>query len=104
MNKMMRRTIRFRTSNPNLENRWIDINFIDLVADTMNVVNQIYERLNWSLDSKSAGAMNDWIFQQAEKRRKESRHRYKLSDYGLTEEMIESEFEPYFDFIAKVKL
>ena len=103
MSKMMRRAIEFRTGNPNLENRWIDINFIDLVANPMNVVTDIYERLNWTLDSKTADAMQDWISQQAEKRRKETRHHYQLSDYALTEEMVESEFEPYFEFIANIK-
>ena len=98
MSDMLNDAMRFRASRPALEERWVDVRYDDLVADPMAVVGDIYRRFGWSLGPASVGAMEAWLSQQAEQRRQEPPHRYRLEDYGLTPEAVDAAFAPYRDF------
>ena len=74
--------------------------YADLVDDPMAVVNDIYARLGWSLEPPAAHAMQEWLTLQAEQRRHEPRHEYRLEDYGLTPEGVREAFTPYSGFVA----
>ena len=100
MSGMLNDAMRFRASNPALEERWVDVRYTDLVDDPMAVVNDIYERHNWPLESDAANAMQEWLKIQEEQRRKEPPHEYRLEDYGLTPETVDKAFAPYRDFVA----
>ena len=100
MSGMLNDAMRFRASNPALEERWVDVRYTDLVDDPMGVVNDIYERHNWPLESDAANAMQEWLKIQEEQRRKEPPHEYRLEDYGLTPETVNEAFAPYRDFAA----
>jgi len=100
MSGMMDRAVQFRESHSELEHRWFDVNYVDLVEDPMAVVHTIYERFNWPLDRGTINTMDDWLFRQAERRRSEPRHRYDLGDYGLTREDINAAFARYRDFLT----
>ena len=69
MSGMLNDAMRFRASNPALEERWVDVRYTDLVDDPMGVVNDIYERHNWPLESDAANAMREWLGIQEEQRR-----------------------------------
>ena len=99
MSGMMDRAVHFRKSHPELEHRWMDVNYVDLVKDPMSVVRSIYERFDWPLRQSAVTAMEDWKFQQAKRRRKEPKHHYDLADYGLTPEDVDSAFAGYREFL-----
>ena len=100
MSGMLNGAMRFRASNPALEERWVDVRYADLVDDPMAAVRDIYARLRWPLGTAAASAMEDWLALQAEQRRHEPRHEYCLEDYGLTADAVDEAFSPYRDFVA----
>ena len=100
MSAMLNGAMRFRISRPDLEQRWIDVNYVDLVEHPMAVVRHIYERLGWQLVPDSRNHMEEWLSRQAEQRRSEPPHRYSLEEFELTPKMVDDAFAPYRDFIA----
>ena len=100
MSGMLNGAMRMRASNPALEERWVDVRYVDLVDDPMAVVNDVYARLGWSLEPPAADAMQAWLTLQEEQRRQEPRHEYRLEDYGLTPEAVNEAFAPYRGVVA----
>ena len=100
MSRMLDRAVEFRRSHPELEHRWHDVSFYDLVRDPIAVVVGIYRRFGWSMESESIEAMKAWFWKQDEQRRAEQRHRYDIADHGLTREMIDEAFARYRDFLS----
>ena len=100
MSDMLNRATRFRMARPELEDRWIDVAYVDLVRDPMAVVRTVYDRFGWRLEEPAGDGMEAWLQRQAERRRRQTRHRYRLEDYGLTPEQVDAAFAPYLDFIA----
>ena len=100
MSDMLNGAMQFRASNPALEERWVDVRYVDLVDDPMAVVNNIYARLGWPLEPAAARAMQEWLTLQEEQRRQEPRHEYQLEDYDLTPEGVNEAFAPYREFVA----
>lgn len=101
MSGMMERGVNFREAHPELEHRWMDVNYVDLVEDPLAVVHSIYERFNWPLKQSVLNTMDDWLFQQAQYRRNQPKHRYDLADYGLTSEEVNAAFSGYWDFLTR---
>ena len=100
MSNMMDRAVHFRETHPEMEHRWMDVNYIDLIENPMATVARIYEHFDWPLERTAIEAMEEWQERQERQRRKEKRHRYDLSDYGLTPEEVNSAFARYRDFIT----
>ena len=98
--RMMDRAVDFRRSHPELEDRWHDVSFYDLVGSPMAVVAGIYRRFGWSMEPESIEAMKAWFWKQEKRRRAEKRHRYDIADYGLTDEMVNDAFARYREFAA----
>ena len=101
MSGMMERAVRFRESHPELEHRWMDVNYVDLVENPLAVVRSVYERFDWALEQETVDAIDDWRLRQAERRRREKRHRYALEDYGLTLEAVDAAFASYREFLTR---
>ena len=101
MKRIMDRSVEFRTGHPELEHRWIDVSYYDLVQDPLAVVGRIYDQFGWSLEPGAVGAMDAWLAEQTEHRRTERRHRYDIADYGLTREMIDASFARYREFVSE---
>ena len=104
MSGMLNGAMRFRASRPELESRWVDVSYRDLVENPSAVVNAIYERLDWRLDPVAAAEIESWLERQAEQRRREPPHRYSLEDFGLTAEQVAAAFAPYREFVASRKI
>lgn len=102
MSKMMSRAIDFRTRHPELKNRWIDIKYSEFIKGPMEIVSEIYEKFDWSLEPSALEKMETWRKQQDEQRKHEVRHRYDLADYGLTPVMVDSAFEDYLEFVKQL--
>ena len=100
MGGMLDKAVDFRLAHPELADRWIDVNYYNLVENPLAVVRGIYERFNWPLEQEAVDAMDDWLFRQAQQRSRETRHRYALEDYGLTPEAVDAAFARYRDFIT----
>ena len=101
MSRMLNGAVDFRTSHPELEDRWLDVSFYDLVEDPMAVVAHIYDRFGWSLEPEAVAAMEEWREVQAAHRQKEKRHKYDIADYGLTREAIDRAFGRYLEFLSE---
>ena len=100
MSGMLNGAARFRRAHPELEHRWVDLAYADLVGDPIAAVQGIYERFGWPLEEGAVDEMEGWLAGQAERRRRETRHRYRLEDYALTREAVDRAFQPYLDFAA----
>ena len=100
MSDMLNGASRFRLAHPELEHRWIDLAYADVVRDPLAAVRAIYDRFGWRLDPAAVAEMETWLSRQSEQRRRETRHRYRLEDYGLTTERVDAAFAPYLDFIT----
>ena len=92
MSRMLDSMVEFRTSHPELEDRWLDISFYDLVQAPMDMVAHVYDRFGWPLEEEAEAAMNAWLDVQAEQRRSEKRHKYDIADFGLTREKVDAAF------------
>ena len=103
MSKIMHRAVDFRKSHPELEDRWIDIQFADLVEDPMGTVTRVYRKFNGTLESNALARMNRWRVRQAKKREQEVRHKYHLSDYGLTPSVVNEAFKDYLEFVEQIE-
>jgi hypothetical protein len=57
----MDRSIRFRDAHPALADRFIDINYAELVSDPMAVIARIYQRLGRTLTGQTAQRMKGFI-------------------------------------------
>ena len=101
MSRMLDRAVGFRRSHPELEDRWHDVSFYDLVRNPLAVVSGIYRRFGWSIEPQSAAAMRAWFWKQEEQRRAEKRHTYDIADYGLTEDTVNDAFGRYRDFVVE---
>ncbi|MDE2773346.1 MAG: hypothetical protein OXI46_06520, partial [Gemmatimonadota bacterium] len=100
MSRMLDRAIGFRRSHPELEHRWHDVSFYDLIRDPIAVVVDIHRRFGWSMDPESIEAMKAWFWNQEERRRAERRHMYGIADYGLTRDGVNAAFADYREFVA----
>ena len=95
---LMDRAMDFRLAHPELESRWLDLSYYDLVRDPMAMVKVVYDHLHWELEPGVEAAMNDWLAEQALQRQSEPRHRYDLADYGLSPSEVDEAFGRYRDF------
>jgi hypothetical protein len=100
MSAMLDRAVAFREAHPELQQRWCDVSYLDLIEDPWATVRGIYEHLGWTLQPPAVAAMEAWQQQQAQRRRREVRHSYDLEDYDLTPEAVNAAFARYLEFIA----
>lgn len=98
MSDMLNQAMAMRESSPELDNRFMDIRYQDLVKDPVKTVQKIYNNFEWELDSQSLANMQTWLTKQERARKKESRHRYDINDYGISSDDIFKAFDPYLKF------
>jgi hypothetical protein len=75
------------------DDRFIDINYLDLVEAPEKIGAQVLESIHVNDDILTKEMMENWI--NANKRENRQKHNYKLSDYGLTSESISNKFKDY---------
>ena len=83
--------IEVRNSIP--DDRFIDINYSDLVEAPEKIGAQVLKSIHVNDDILTKEMMENWI--NANKRENREKHNYKLSDYGLTNESISNKFKDY---------
>ncbi len=104
MSDMMNRAVDFRNRHPELEDRWVDINYSEFVQNPMKIISDIYKQFDWPLEPCALDKMNNWRKQQDEKRKREVRHQYDLADYGLTQTNVDCAFENYLTFVKQLDI
>ena len=100
MSGMLNGATQLRLDRPELDDRWVDVAYGDLIRDPMAIMRDIYRRFGWRLEPDAVREMKAWMSVQEERRRRETRHSYRLEDYALTPEAVNRAFEPYLDFAA----
>ena len=100
MSNMLDRAVAFREAHPELQQRWCDVSYVDLVDNPWATVRAIYEHFGWTLETCALATMEAWQARQAQRRRHEVRHRYHLEDFALTQEEVDAAFSRYREFIA----
>ena len=101
MVRLMDRAMDFRQAHPELEDRWLDLSYYDLVEDPMAMVKIVYDHLHWDLEPAAAAAMDDWLLAQSLQRQSEPPHEYDLADYGLSPGIVDEAFGRYREFIVE---
>ena len=100
MSNMLDRAVDFREAHPELDQRWCDVSYVDLVDNPWATLRAIYEHFGWTLETDALATMEGWQVRQAERRGREVRHRYHLEDFDLTPEAVDAAFSRYREFIS----
>ena len=100
MSGMLNGAARFRQARPEIGHRWIDVAHADLVRDPRATVREIHDRFQWPLERTAVDGTGAWLSEQAEQRRREIRHGYRLEDDAPTPETINRACRPDPDFAA----
>jgi hypothetical protein len=73
--------IEFRDSHQHLNDRFIDVRYVDIVRDPVGTVRNIYESFGLALPAESGARIRDFV--TAVRNKKRPRHIYRLTDFGL---------------------
>jgi thioester reductase-like protein len=104
MSQMLEGVARLRAAAPGFDRRFIDVSYLDLVADPVGAAEEIYRHAGWAFDEQTRSRMERWHAGQAAQRRARRRHEYSLSAYGLTEGQVEGAFSGYAEFVRANKI
>ena len=104
MSWMLNGAAALRSADPELDRRFADVSYLDLVADPMGMAGEIYRVFGWTLDAETRAEMGRWHARQASGRRNERRHQYALEDYGLSGGQADEAFGGYLEFVRTNKV
>ena len=93
----MRNSIAFRDTQP--KDRFLDVWYLDAVARSMAVVEKVYPFLGMTLDDATRERMTDWLARSGREGRPS--HEYSLSQMGLSEERLITDFAEYRERFVK---
>ncbi|MGE0387196.1 MAG: sulfotransferase [Gammaproteobacteria bacterium] len=80
-------------SDPAMNARFVDIHYLDLERRPLETMRRIYEHAQAPLSDAAVAAMRGWI--ETNRKGKHGKHRYRLADYGLTQEEVRAAFASY---------
>jgi hypothetical protein len=87
------RCLKFRDAHPELADRFVDVNYRELTADPLAVVNEIYQHSDMTLTAEATGRIRELSLHRSRYR---GRHPVPgLSDMGLDTPSLASRFENY---------
>lgn len=75
------------------EDRFLDLDYEELVAEPLACVERIYDFAGLTLTPDALAAMKEWAVENARDRRPV--HRYTLAEFGMTEEALQRDFAEY---------
>lgn len=75
------------------EGAFLDVHYAELVADPLKQVRRIYDFLGMPLAEATETAMRAWI--AANPQHRHGRHRYRLEDFGLSGDALDTQFAAY---------
>jgi thioester reductase-like protein len=74
----------FRAQHREYDNRWLDVQFDDLVASPVNVAKQVISHAGIQVNKQIVNRMAESVKESKRKRSKVKLHQYNLSDYGIS--------------------
>lgn len=95
MSSMMKSALAFRAQHPELEGQFFDVQFSDLIGDPIRIAKDVYKHYGIEFTDRTEENMKSFIEKERSNRDKSTKHTYKLSDGGLTEEAVKHEFSEY---------
>ncbi len=106
MSRMLTGAAQLRASDPDLDRRFFDVSYLDLVAAPVTVASRICQHFGWTFDDQARERMGQWHARQAARRETERRHRYSLAEYGLAEGQVVDAFAGYTEsaLASKVRM
>ena len=75
--------------------RFLDMHYLDLVRDPVDCVRRVYDHAGEAFTAAAKQRTADWV--AANRQGKHGKHRYLLSDYGLTQADVHDAFADYID-------
>jgi hypothetical protein len=75
--------------------RFVDVNYADLVSEPVAVVERLYDAAGLDLAPEARTAMTGWL--AAHPQHQAGRHTYDLGDYGLDRASVETALADYLD-------
>jgi hypothetical protein len=93
LNEVTVRMMEFRDRHPSLSDRFIDIQYLDLVRNPVATVRQIYERFGLALSADAERLM--YSFLEGRRNRRRPKHIYSLADFGIETGIKESSLATY---------
>lgn len=91
--KGMDRAMAFRSANPQLADRFFDLQYKDFISDQMATVERLYAGLNIVLDTEARESMADLLSDRRQD--KHGKHDYSAEQYGMSVDQIRAEFSDY---------
>jgi len=91
----LERTLQFRREHPELEERFLDLPYEELVQDPVATVRKVHQQFDLPFDSEALAGARDYL--AAHPKGKHGSHRYRLEDYGLSSGQVMSRFGTYED-------
>jgi hypothetical protein len=90
--RAMENFIRFRDAHPELENRFIDLSYSDLITNPLAAVRRLYEQLDAPLSEEAAERMRQLISQRS----RYQKHNPRLTEFGIDVLHEARRFSQYF--------
>jgi hypothetical protein len=87
------RLMEYRAAHPQLQ--VYDLSYRELAADPVKAVRGIYHRLGIMFREESEAGIRRWLAENPAD--KHGRHKYKLEDYGLTQNDVKAVYGPYME-------
>ncbi|MGI9239264.1 MAG: sulfotransferase family protein [Verrucomicrobiales bacterium] len=84
--------MKIRDADPQSD-RYVDIDYRQLVADPIAVVREIYDRHGYPFSREFEIGMQEWL--EANRQHKHGKHVYSLEEYGLDETQLRQAFADY---------
>jgi hypothetical protein len=75
------------------ESRFVDVAYKQMISDPFAAVRSIYEARGEAFTPEAEAAMRGWLADNPQ--HKHGKHHYRLEDYGLTADQVNSEFARY---------
>lgn len=92
------RLMEFRERHPDLAERFVDVRYLDFVADPMATVRSLYDRFGLTLSVGAEARMAALL--AAERHSKRPRHEYRLADFGFDPAQEAARFAGYRERFA----
>lgn len=92
---MLQRMMRYRDNHPDKADQFLDIAYSDLETKPMAQVQAIYENFGISFEDSLAVKMQNYL--RENKKHKHGKPDYSLAAYGVSPQMIETQFAEYIE-------
>ena len=91
----MDRTMRFRDAHPQLADRFVDVQYADLIRDPLALVEVVYDHFGFATDADAISAMKGFI--AANRQGKHGAHHYTAEEFGLSRAGLHESFADYIE-------